>query len=64
MTPTVPPTGADANEFYWMSAPLAVPLVVANRTRKRNRAGRVPVVCWFVAACHGHRLFANGQGGF
>ena len=62
--PTVPPTGADANEFYWVSAPNVVPFVVTNRTGKRNRAGRVPVVCRFVAACHGHRLLAKSKGGF
>jgi hypothetical protein len=50
--------------FYWVSAPNVVPLVVTNRTGKRNRAGHVPVVCWFVAACHGHRLLANCKGGF
>jgi hypothetical protein len=32
--------------------------------RKCNRAGRVPVVVWFVAARHGHRLFAKSKGGF
>jgi hypothetical protein len=41
MTPTVPPTGADANEFYWMSAPLAVPLGVTNRAGNEI----APVVC-------------------
>ena len=39
--PIVPPTGADANKFYWVSAPNVVPLGVTNRTGKRNRAGRV-----------------------
>jgi len=51
VTPTVPPTGADLIKFYWVSAPNVVPLVVTNRTGKRNRAGRVPVVCSFIAAC-------------
>jgi hypothetical protein len=64
VTPTIPPTGADVDEFYWVSAPNVVPLVVTNRTGKRNRAGRVPVVGWFVAACHGHRLLAKSKGGF
>jgi hypothetical protein len=36
-----------------VSGPNVVPFVVTNRTGKRNRAGRVPVVGWFVAACHG-----------
>jgi hypothetical protein len=56
VTPTVPPTGADVNDFYGVSAPNVVPFVVTNRTGKRNRAGRVPVVGWFVAAyCVGGR---------
>jgi hypothetical protein len=52
------------NEFYWVSAPNVVPLVVTNRTGKRNRAGRVPVIGWFFAACQGHRLLAKSKGGF
>jgi hypothetical protein len=61
VTTTIPPTGADANEFYGVSAPNVVPFVVTNRTGKRNRAGRVPVVGWFVAACRvaGWCLSAN-----
>jgi hypothetical protein len=51
VTPTVPPTGADVNEFYGVSAPNVVPFVVTNRTGKRNRAGRVPVVRSVIAAC-------------
>ena len=35
-----------------VSAPGVVPFVVTNRTGKRNRAGRVPVVRPFIAACH------------
>jgi hypothetical protein len=31
---------------------------------KRNRAGCVPDVRPFIAACHGHRLFADSKGGF
>jgi hypothetical protein len=31
VTPTSPPTRADANGFYWVSAPNVVPLVVTNR---------------------------------
>jgi hypothetical protein len=50
--------------FYWVSAPNVVPFVVTNRTEKRNRAGRVPMIFWFVAACHGHRLLAKSKGGF
>jgi hypothetical protein len=50
--------------FYWVSAPNVVPLVVTNRTGKRNRAGRVPVIGWFFAACQGHRLLAKSKGGF
>jgi len=32
--------------------------------KERNRAGHVPLVGWFIAACHGHRLFAKSKGGF
>ena len=35
-----------------VSAPSVVPFAVTNRTGKRNRAGRVPVVHPFIAACH------------
>ena len=35
-----------------MSAPGVVPFAVTNRTGKRNRAGRVPVVRPFIAAYH------------
>jgi hypothetical protein len=41
VTPAVPPTGADANEFYWVSAPNVVPFVVTNRTEYEI----APVVC-------------------
>jgi hypothetical protein len=47
-----------------VSAPNVVPFVVTNRTGKRNRAGRVLVVGWFVAACDSHRLLAISKGGF
>jgi hypothetical protein len=47
VTPTIPPTGADANEFYRVSAPNAVPLVVTNRARNEI----APVVCrWLVGS--------------
>ena len=45
VTPTVPPTEADANEFYWVSAPNVVPFVVTNR--KENAIA--PVVCRWLA---------------
>jgi len=35
-----------------VSAPSGVPFAVTNRTGKRNRAGCVPVVRPFIAACH------------
>lgn len=35
-----------------MSAPNVVPFVVTNRTEKRNRAGRLPVIRPFLAACY------------
>jgi hypothetical protein len=38
---TVPPTGADANEFYWVSTPNVVPLIVTNRQENEI----APVVC-------------------
>jgi len=41
VTPTIPPTGADINELYWVSAPNVVPLVVTNRTENEI----APVVC-------------------
>ena len=41
VTPTSPPTGADANGFYWVSAPNVVPLVVTNRIGNEI----APVVC-------------------
>jgi hypothetical protein len=47
-----------------VSAPNVVPFVVTNRAGKRKRAGHVPVVGWFVAACHGHRLLAKSKDGF
>ena len=47
MTPTVPPTGADANDFYGVSAPNVVPFVVTSRTEYEI----APVVCrWFVSS--------------
>jgi hypothetical protein len=44
--------------------PTVPPFIVTSRTGKRNLAGYVPVVGWFVAACHGHRLSAKSKGGF
>jgi len=44
-----------------MSAPHVGPFVVTNRTGKRIRAGRVPVVCWFVAAYRAAGLFDRLQ---
>jgi hypothetical protein len=41
VTPTVPPTGADVNDFYWVSAPNVVPFVITNRTENLI----APVVC-------------------
>jgi hypothetical protein len=35
-----------------VSAPNVVPFVVTNRTGKRNRAGRLPVIRPFLAACY------------
>jgi hypothetical protein len=52
VTPTIPPTGADANDFYRVSAPNVVPFVVTNRTGKRNRASGSPVIRSSIAACH------------
>jgi len=58
VTPAVPPTGADANEFYWVSAPNVVPFVITNRTEYEI----APVVCrWFVRSLPRATLLAAGR---
>jgi hypothetical protein len=48
-----------------VSAPGVVPFAVTNRPGKRKRAGRVPVVRPFIAACRGWKFdwFIGPAGG-
>jgi hypothetical protein len=64
VTPTVPPTGADAYDFCLVSAPNVVPFAVTNRTEKRIRAGCVLFVRSCLAAHHVAGCFDEKQGGF
>jgi len=41
-----------------------MPFAVTNRTTERNRAGRVPVVRPFIAACHVAGWLVIGKDGF
>jgi hypothetical protein len=47
-----------------VSAPNVVPFVITSRIEKQNRAGRVPVVRPFIAACHVAGWSVVGKGGF
>ena len=48
-----------------VSAPGVVPFAVTNRTTARSRAGRVPVIRPFIAACRGWKFdwFIGPAGG-
>jgi hypothetical protein len=62
--PTIPPTGADANKFLLGVRSERRAARRHQPDRKRNRAGRVPMVGWFVAACDGHWFLANCKDSF